>query len=722
MHTAAPLPMASVAVVPPRPPATRSCAPRADVGTRVLVLNLDAFGCRLVGRYYPGTVMEELFDGRVRIDFDDGQVSWHDLNGGREAWMPLHEGAVLPSQRDAALALDNLQRDYAASALAREGVERQLLAARLQAERDLGAARALSQLQHYAPRAPVPDPNLSPFIFTLPSSGLHVVAPPSCLKARACHAAVLFAEALLKLHSEELSRRSPELVEQDIAARAATDDSEVEAIFNECGLYLIPMKPGGFGGQLLTQRTLELLRPVRWQVSKDGRRLGSRCVLVGGPGFEDVTVVGAFAERCGPEASMSCSSLILTRMGQPRKHVLGTAIDLGECVEIITNSPDLVRVGIHARFAWHCHGNSMPAADDLVGSEQLVLVPFAETRAVNNERRLVEFPAMMRDEVSDVTAGDRALIDVWPPPPEGGGDIMAAALADCCDEAAALGYETHDIAGDSFSFALGNRLRPKPNGLEEPASMVLLPDAEKIALGIDNLDHWAPRRRAAEMDAPDDALARMSACAAPLMGDFAADFDAVAPHATASLIAAMGDSAAVYPPREKQLNGRQAAAGGHGYWATPSLVVRLKGSHRHNLTTDGALDVLRRLVCAHTDDADADGVLLYHRVLPMELGVEVGEGAEGVEGAEGEGEGDGAEGEGGEGAGTLDTSSLASMVESATRNLKLHLRLRGGRSAAVWVPYHRRPARFRPRANWGRQARVNALQRWRAAGAPLQAQ
>ena len=233
---AQPPPVTALVAVPPRPPLTRSSAPRPDVGSRVAVMNTLTVRRRLAGAFYPGTVVEELHDGRVRILFDDEQDTVHDLASGRETWLPL-VNERMPTARETAIAFSDLRSGYGETALAREHVERLLVAGRLQAERERATARALHQLGVYAPSAPVPDPSVAPFLFTLPESGLTVISRRgSTAPDRAACAAIAFGAALLELQGELLARKPPAIVEEEVARNAFHDDSVVEAIYAVCGL------------------------------------------------------------------------------------------------------------------------------------------------------------------------------------------------------------------------------------------------------------------------------------------------------------------------------------------------------------------------------------------------------------------------------------------------------------------------------------------------------
>jgi hypothetical protein len=80
---------ASAAAPAGAPASTRTVHSPAEelyIGKRVSVLNLLYSKSRIAGRFYDGTIIKVQGDGSVTVEFDDGQITSHDMGSGGEIW------------------------------------------------------------------------------------------------------------------------------------------------------------------------------------------------------------------------------------------------------------------------------------------------------------------------------------------------------------------------------------------------------------------------------------------------------------------------------------------------------------------------------------------------------------------------------------------------------------------------------------------------------------
>ena len=452
------------------------------------------------------------------------------------------------------------------------------------------------------------------------------------------------------------------------------------------------MDPTGCGTPALNDLILNHARHPVWDVRAQGQRIGDSFVLCGGEGFEDVSLVGSLA-TAGPTVDSSAflagchfMNLFVTRNPVPQS----LPGDLGPLVELRTTDAELQLIVPAMHFAKHAHMNKLFGQDDVAGIEQVVLVPFNSRTMVSREQALAQAPAVVREDLLDVVAVDAAHLGRPMPACDMINlDGVALMLANAYDEAAFEGLATYDAVADSESIRLGHRVRPqaKDVAVGEDVLQVLGPGAwtsgaiypPRLLRNVLGGDSTTAVRRAV--------VDQLEVASSRVMGSTAMLLSQAAPHVLAQMGVAMGGSLHVYPPRQWQ----ESVAG--CYLPAASLVIRKKGVRacvQHGEGVD-VLAAARRQVGVHSDDGDDYGILIYTRPV-MERPA----------------------------AAESRMQSLGKELEEVLQRggLALVLHLRGGRGAAVWAPYHQRPAQYQPRADADRAARANILAAWRAAGAP----
>ena len=543
-----------------------------------------------------------------------------------------------------------------------------------------------------APKGAPPSKD-APHLVLMPS-GVMLLAPAQVTAAAAW---TLWSNAL-QTRSTAIKQGRRGNVLDAAAERELAFQYDVEGfvlpLFASTELLLAPMDPTGCGTPALNDLILNHTRHPIWDVRAQGQRVGDSYVLCGGDGFDDITLVGsvATADRAVDSSSAfltGCRFMNLFVTRNPVPHSLPG--DLGPLIEVRTTHPELQLIVPAMHFAEHAHMNKLFGLHDVAGIEQVVLVPFNSRTMVSREQALAQAPAVVREDVLDVVAVDAAHLgrpmpacDVVDMDLDG----VALALANAYDEATFEGLATFDAVADSESIRLGHRVRPQAKDVAAGEDVLQL-----LGPGASSSGGIYPPRLLRNVLGGDSTMAtrravvdQLEVASSRVMGSTAELLSQAAPHVLARMGVAMGGSVHVYPPRQWQEN----VAG--RYLPAASLVIRKKG-RRADVQHDEGFDVLaaaRRQVGMHSDDGDDFGLLVYMRPVIERP--------------------------------TADWrwGSLGEELEVVLRRggLALALRLRGGRGVAVWAPYHMRPAQYRPRVNDDRNARVNLLAAWRAAGAP----